>query len=121
MAAILDAAGVDRAVIGGHSLGGYLSLAFHVAHPERVAALVLIDTGPGYRSDDGRQKWNRMAEGYAADLEQKGLAALGRQRRAVGVGPPRRHRAGPRRSPGADAVATPRSSTRCRRSRSPCS
>lgn len=77
MAALLDAAGADRAVVGGHSLGGYLSLAFHLAHPERVAALVLIDTGPGYRSDDGRQKWNRMAEGYAAELEQKGLAALG--------------------------------------------
>jgi len=77
IAAILDAVGAERAVIGGHSLGGYLSLAFHLAHPERVAALVLIDTGPGYRSDDGRQKWNRMAEGYAAELDQKGLAALG--------------------------------------------
>ena len=54
--------------MGGHSLGGYLSLAFHLAHPERVAALVLIDTGPGYRSDDGRQKWNRMAEVIAGIL-----------------------------------------------------
>jgi pimeloyl-ACP methyl ester carboxylesterase len=77
MAAILDGAGAERAVIGGHSLGGYLSLAFHLAHPERVAALVLIDTGPGYRGDEGRQKWNRMAESYAGDLEAKGLAALG--------------------------------------------
>jgi pimeloyl-ACP methyl ester carboxylesterase len=77
MAAILDAVGVDRAIVGGHSLGGYLSLAFHLAHPDRVAALVLIDTGPGYRSDDGRAKWNRMAEGYADDLDQRGLAALG--------------------------------------------
>jgi pimeloyl-ACP methyl ester carboxylesterase len=77
MAAILDAAGVERAVVGGHSLGGYLSLAFQRAHPDRVAALVLIDTGPGYRSDDGRAKWNRMAEGYASDLAERGLAALG--------------------------------------------
>lgn len=73
MAAILDAAGADRAVVGGHSLGGYLSLAFHRAHPDRVAALVLIDTGPGYRSDEGREKWNRMAEGLAADLDERGL------------------------------------------------
>jgi pimeloyl-ACP methyl ester carboxylesterase len=77
MAAILDAAGAERAIVGGHSLGGYLSLAFHLAHPDRVAALVLIDTGPGYRSDDGRAKWNRMAEAYAADLDERGLAALG--------------------------------------------
>src|SRR5262245_49211271 len=39
MAGILDACGVKRAVIGGLSLGGYLSLAFHVRHPERVRAL----------------------------------------------------------------------------------
>ena len=62
--------------VGGHSLGGYLSLAFHLAHPERVKALVLIDTGPGYRSPDGRAQWNRMVEGYADDLDERGLDAL---------------------------------------------
>src|SRR5438093_13687789 len=36
MAAILDACGVETAVVGGLSLGGYLSLAFHLAHPARV-------------------------------------------------------------------------------------
>src|ERR1700761_3220306 len=44
MAAVLDALGIERAVIGGLSLGGYLSLAFNLAHPERVAALMLFDT-----------------------------------------------------------------------------
>jgi pimeloyl-ACP methyl ester carboxylesterase len=78
MAAIVDAVGAERAVVGGHSLGGYLSLAFHLAHPDRVSALVLIDTGPGYRSDEGRATWNRMAEAYAADLDTRGLGALGR-------------------------------------------
>ena len=77
MAAILDACAVERAAVGGLSLGGYLSLAFHVRHPERVSALLLFDTGPGYRSDEGRQKWNRMAEGYARGLDEKGLASLG--------------------------------------------
>jgi len=77
MAAILDACGVERAVVGGLSLGGYLSLAFHVAHPGRVEALMLFDTGPGYRNDEARQKWNRMAEGYARGLDEKGLASLG--------------------------------------------
>ena len=37
---------------------------------------MLIDTGPGYRNPDGRTKWNRMAEGYADDLDQRGLDAL---------------------------------------------
>lgn len=77
MAALLDAAGEQRAVIGGLSLGGYMSLAFNIRHPERVAALVLCDTGPGYRKDEPREQWNDMARRRADQLEQKGLAALG--------------------------------------------
>jgi pimeloyl-ACP methyl ester carboxylesterase len=70
MAAILDAAGADRAVLGGMSLGGYLSLAFHLVHPERVAALLLVDTGPGYRNDEARDKWNAWVERRAQQLER---------------------------------------------------
>ena len=77
MSALLDAVGEERAVIGGLSLGGYLSLAFNVRHPERVAALVLCDTGPGYRKDEPREQWNAMARRRADQLEAKGLAALG--------------------------------------------
>jgi pimeloyl-ACP methyl ester carboxylesterase len=76
MAAILDEVGADRAVVAGMSLGGYLSLAFHLAHPERTAALVLVDTGPGFKSDDARAAWNRTAEQYAADFTERGLDAL---------------------------------------------
>ena len=49
MAAILDAVGAERAIVGGLSLGGYMSLAFYVKHPERVKALLIIDTGPGFK------------------------------------------------------------------------
>jgi pimeloyl-ACP methyl ester carboxylesterase len=70
MAAILDAAGAERAVFGGMSLGGYLSLAFHLAYPQRVAALVLVDTGPGYRNDEARDKWNAWVERRAQQLER---------------------------------------------------
>lgn len=70
MAAILDAAGAERAVLGGMSLGGYLSLAFHLVHPQRVAALVLVDTGPGYRNDEARDKWNAWVERRARELER---------------------------------------------------
>ncbi len=77
MAAILDACGVTQAVIGGLSLGGYMSLAFHLAYPERCRALMLFDTGPGYKNPDGRAAWNRTAEARAAAFERDGLAALG--------------------------------------------
>lgn len=72
MAALLDAVGVPRAVLVGMSLGGYLSLAFHLDHPDRVAGLVLVDTGPGYRSERSRQRWNEWALRRAAAIEREG-------------------------------------------------
>ncbi|MCU1502676.1 MAG: alpha/beta hydrolase [Ilumatobacteraceae bacterium] len=83
MLAVLDAVGVERAVIAGHSLGGYLSLTFNVAHPERVAALVLIDTGPGYRKAEARAGWNDLAEQFAVGFETRGLDALGSSEEVV--------------------------------------
>ncbi|MBI1815005.1 MAG: alpha/beta fold hydrolase [Deltaproteobacteria bacterium] len=77
MTAILDTCGVAEAIVGGLSLGGFMSLAFHLAHRDRVRALMLFDTGPGYKKDDGRAQWNRLAESYAARFEAQGLAALG--------------------------------------------
>lgn len=78
MDALLDAAGVECAVLAGHSLGGYLTLEYYLAHRDRVRALVLIGTGPGYRADDARAGWNRMAAKMADGFDTKGLAALGR-------------------------------------------
>jgi pimeloyl-ACP methyl ester carboxylesterase len=77
MAALLTELGLDRAVLGGHSLGGYLSLQFTLAFPERVSGLVLIDTGPGFRKDSARDDWNRNAHRTAARLAERGLAGLG--------------------------------------------
>ncbi len=77
MVAILGACGVSRAVIGGLSLGGYMSLAFYARHPEMAAALMLFDTGPGYRNPKSREAWNETAEARARAFEQQGLAAMG--------------------------------------------
>jgi len=51
VAAVLDAAQVQRAVICGISFGGLVALRFAARHPERVEALVLASTpgGPGWR------------------------------------------------------------------------
>ncbi len=78
MLALLDAGGVERPVLGGHSLGGYLSLAFSCAYPERVKGLVLLGTGPGFRKDAAREVWNRRARSFADAFEERGLGALGR-------------------------------------------
>jgi len=65
MVGILDEVGAGPVVAIGHSLGGYLSLAFAIAHPERVAALVLLNTGPGFRNPTSRAAWNTGVERLA--------------------------------------------------------
>ena len=81
MRALLAHVGAERAIIGGLSLGGYVSVAFALAHPEMTQALVICDSGPGYRNAEARAAWNARAEERAASLETKGLDALGRRSR----------------------------------------
>ena len=76
MAALLDAVGADRAIVGGLSLGGYMSLAFHRVHPKRVRALLVIDTGPGFKNEEARERWNKRALEYAGRFEAEGLGYL---------------------------------------------
>lgn len=76
MEALLDAIGAQAAVLVGMSLGGYLSLGFHLRRSERVAALVLVDTGPGFRSREARERWNAWARDRADRLDAAGLDAL---------------------------------------------
>jgi pimeloyl-ACP methyl ester carboxylesterase len=76
MHALLRHLGVERAVVGGLSLGGTMSLAFYRRHSAMVRALVICDSGPGYRNADARAEWNQRAEKRAADLEARGLDVL---------------------------------------------
>lgn len=76
MSAILDAVGAQKAIVGGHSLGGFLSLAFNATHPDRVAALVLSGCGPGFRKEGPREGWNKIANGLADEIELEGLEWL---------------------------------------------
>jgi pimeloyl-ACP methyl ester carboxylesterase len=83
MEALLRHLGVGRAVIGGLSLGGYVSLAYYLARPQMVRALVICDSGPGYRNAEARAAWNQRAEERAAELERLGLDALGGRSREM--------------------------------------
>jgi pimeloyl-ACP methyl ester carboxylesterase len=64
--AVLDAAGAERALIAGASMGAHTALALALAHPERVAALALITPAylPG-RAADGAElaRWDALADG----------------------------------------------------------
>jgi len=76
IAALLDAVGAKDAIVGGLSLGGYMSLAFHATHPERTRALLIIDTGPGYKNDQARDGWNANAIRRAERFEAEGFGDL---------------------------------------------
>ena len=73
MAAILDAVGAEKAIVGGLSLGGYMSLSFYATHPSRVSALLIIDTGPGFKKDEAREAWNDNARLAAQRFADKGI------------------------------------------------
>ncbi len=50
---------------------------FRVRYPERTSALVLVDTGPGFKNDEARAAWNDFAiNRRAIPFEQHGLEAL---------------------------------------------
>ena len=68
----MDAAGIDRAVIGGVSMGGYIAFALLRAQPERVSGLVLVDTRSG--ADDKAALERRRA---AAEKADRGEIAAG--------------------------------------------
>jgi pimeloyl-ACP methyl ester carboxylesterase len=78
--AILDAAGVERAVVGGLSMGAGVALRFALAHPERVAGLFL-SAFPRAASAPGHREW---ALAFARDLEREGMERAG-ERHAWGT------------------------------------
>ncbi|MCW2899646.1 MAG: alpha/beta hydrolase fold protein [Streptosporangiaceae bacterium] len=67
VAAMLDSKGIDRAVIGGLSMGGYVAMALCRRHAERVLGLVLADTRGDADSEAVRADRLRVADRILAD------------------------------------------------------
>jgi esterase len=63
--AVLDAAGIERAVVVGHSMGGLHSISLAARHPERVRALVIVDASPEPLAA-GAERANRLLFGRPA-------------------------------------------------------
>ncbi len=61
--AVLDAAGADRAVLVGSSMGAATALGLALRHPERVAALVIVTPAHLGRPSDDLDRWDRLARG----------------------------------------------------------
>jgi pimeloyl-ACP methyl ester carboxylesterase len=67
VASLLDSRGIERAIIGGLSMGGYVTLAFCRRHPERVLGVVLADTKATADPEATRASRIRIAERLEAE------------------------------------------------------
>lgn len=65
--ALLDSLEISKAIIMGHSMGGYVTLAAWKLAPERFLALGLIDSQAGADTEEGRQNRYKVAEKVAAE------------------------------------------------------
>jgi pimeloyl-ACP methyl ester carboxylesterase len=70
--ALLDRLGIERAVVGGLSMGGYVTFAIHRRAAHRVQALVLADTRAEADTDEARGNRDAML----ASLKTGGPAAV---------------------------------------------
>jgi pimeloyl-ACP methyl ester carboxylesterase len=62
VAAFMDRLQIERAVICGLSMGGYVAFALWRRHKQRVQALILADTKATADTDEGREKRRAMAQ-----------------------------------------------------------
>ena len=69
MRAVLDAFGIERATVGGESMGAATALAFALAHPERVERLLLTAPAFGDADNAGRDRLLEMAD----EIERWGM------------------------------------------------
>lgn len=67
VAATMDAAGIARAAVLGHSMGGKVAMAFALAHPHRVDRLVVADIAP--------VRYPPALRGYVAAMQAIALRA----------------------------------------------
>jgi len=95
LAGMLNSRKIDRVVLGGLSMGGYVAMAFLRRYPERVAALVLADTKMGADSPEAAENRRRVASeviaaGTSAQLVEEMLPSLlgqtSMERRALVLG-----------------------------------
>lgn len=72
LAAFLDSQEIERAVVCGLSMGGYIAFALWRWHRARVRALVLCDTRAGADTAEAKEKRRAMAE----RVRREGVGAL---------------------------------------------
>ena len=70
--ALLDHLGIQKVALAGHSMGGYIALAFARLHPERVTDLALVASQVLADTPDGKKGRYKTA----ADVAEKGVGLV---------------------------------------------
>jgi 3-oxoadipate enol-lactonase len=83
----MDTLHLERAVVAGLSMGGYVAFAMWRRHPTRIRGLVLVNTRAGADSDEARQKRRSLMtlareQGSAAIADSTLTGMLGKTTRA---------------------------------------
>ena len=89
LARLLDALGLDRVVVCGHSLGALFAGSFAARYPDRVAALALISPALGYRVEPG-EALPPTVQARIDEIETADLATFAAKRAARLVHAPER-------------------------------
>jgi len=76
LASALDALDAPRVHVVGYSMGGRAGLSFAVAHPDRVASLVLVGATPGLQDANARTARVRADEELARRIEDEGVESF---------------------------------------------
>lgn len=77
LAALLDHLGIAKAAVAGHSMGGYVSLAFAKLHPGRIAGLGLVASQAAADAPDkkeGRYNTAKAVEEQGVSVVADGMA-----------------------------------------------
>ena len=72
----MDHLGIERAVVGGMSQGGFLSLRAALLAPERVSALILLDTSATPEDPEVLEQYRAMADTWLTAGPVDELAAI---------------------------------------------
>ncbi|MDP1545653.1 MAG: alpha/beta hydrolase [Anaerolineales bacterium] len=72
LAALLDHLGIEKTVIVGHSMGGYVALAFARKYPQRVSGLALVSSQAAADPPDRKEGRYKTAQ----DVTEKGVGVV---------------------------------------------
>jgi pimeloyl-ACP methyl ester carboxylesterase len=70
---LLGHLGIERACVGGLSMGGNIALRFGLTHPDLVDGLIICDAGSGSDDPEG---WKQRSYGLASIVEGRGIEAF---------------------------------------------